>query len=221
MDSAFQFLRTDKGLIALLLIALSVLVYLPVKDYPFISYDNSLYVTENWRVQEGLSWENVKWALVALEAGFWHPLTWLSHMLDCTLFGLDPAGHHLTSVVLHIGSTLFLFLAFVRMTCALWPSFFVAALFAIHPLHVESVAWVAERKDTLSIFFWMLTMWTYIRYTEKSCTLRYLLVFLCFALGLMSKPMLVTLPIVLLLLDFWPLGRFQLKELGYLKQKKK
>ena len=202
-------MRTDKGLIVLLLVALSVLVYLPVKDYPFISYDNSLYVTENWRVQEGLSWENVKWALVALEAGFWHPLTWLSHMADCQFYGLTARGHHVTNLVIHAVNVGLLFWVLQQMTGALWCSAVVAGMFGLHPLNVESVAWVAERKNVLSTLFWLLTMWGYVRYVRKPSWGRYGVMMGVFVVGLMAKPMLVTLPFVLLLLDYWPLRRWE------------
>ncbi|MGB2930536.1 MAG: tetratricopeptide repeat protein [Desulfobacterales bacterium] len=154
--------------------------------------------------------ESIKWSFTAIHASNWHPLTWLSHMLDCQIYGMNPGQHHMTNVLLHILNTLLLFLVFKRMTGKLWQSGFVAALFALHPLHVESVAWVAERKDLLSTFFWMLTLWSYTRYVERSEFNQYLLVVLFFILGLMAKPMLVTLPFVLLLLDYWPLRRFEL-----------
>jgi tetratricopeptide (TPR) repeat protein len=175
----------------------------------FINYDDYQYVTENWYVQKGIGLESVKWAFTTGQEGNWHPLTWLSHMLDCELFGLNPGWHHLTSVLFHIANTLLLFWVLKKMTDAIWPSLFVAAVFALHPLHVESVAWIAERKDVLSGLFWMLTIVCYIRYTEQPSIKRYLLVFVVFALGLMAKPMLVSLPFVLLLLDYWPLGRLQ------------
>jgi Flp pilus assembly protein TadD len=198
-----------KIFICLFLIGATLAVFWPLKNNEFVNLDDGMYVTENLHVQAGLTLKGLSWAFTTTRAGNWHPLTWLSHMLDCQLYGLKPAGHHLTSLLLHIVNTLLLFLVLKRMTGALWGSSFVAALFALHPLHVESVAWVAERKDVLSTFFWMLTMWTYVRYAERPRLNRYLLVLLSFALGLMSKPMLVTLPFVLLLLDYWPLGRFQ------------
>ena len=153
--------------------------------------------------------EAIRWAFTTGHAGNWHPLTWISHMLDIQLFGLNPQGHHLMNLFFHIANTLLLFFVLHRMTKALWQSAFVAALFALHPLHVESVAWVAERKDVLSTFFWMLTMGAYCYYVERPGLRRYLPVLLLFALGLMAKPMLVTLPFVLLLLDYWPLRRFE------------
>ena len=159
--------------------------------------------------RQDITIENLKWAFTTTHAPYWHPLTWLSHMLDVQLFGLKAGGHHLMNVFFHIANTLLLFLILRRMTKTLWRSAFVAALFALHPLHVESVAWVAERKDVLSTLFWMLTLGAYAYYAERPGYRRYLLVLVCFLLGLMSKPMLVTLPFVLLLLDFWPLGRLQ------------
>ncbi|MDH3838255.1 MAG: tetratricopeptide repeat protein [Desulfobacteraceae bacterium] len=196
-------------LICLFLVIATLAVYWQVKGYEFVNYDDSRYVYNNGYVQAGLTLKGVIWAFTATHASNWHPLTWLSHMLDCQLFGLNPGWHHLTNVFFHIANTLLLLFVLRRMTGALWRSFFVAALFALHPLHVESVAWVAERKDVLSTFFWLLTMWGYARYVERPGLGRYLLILLFFALGLMAKPMLVTLPFVLLLLDYWPLERFQ------------
>jgi len=196
-------------LIGLFLMIIIFAVFEQVRTCAFINFDDDVYVTDNRHIQGGLTLEGVTWAFKTIHAGHWHPLTWLSHMLDCQLYGLKPSGHHLTNLVFHIANTLLLFLVLRRMTGALWRSCFVAVLFALHPLRVESVAWVAERKDVLSAFFWMLTMWAYIRYVEQPKIHRYLLALLFFALGLMSKPTLVTLPFVLLLLDYWPLGRFQ------------
>jgi Tfp pilus assembly protein PilF len=201
-------------LISLFLIVATFAVFGHVQNHAFLNFDDNAYVTENRQVQSGLTPEGVTWAFTTMYAANWHPLTWLSHMLDCQLYGLNPSGHHLTNLVFHIASTLLLFLVLKRMTGALWRSGIVAALFALHPLHVESVAWVAERKDVLSTFFWMLTMWTYIRYIDRPKLNRYLLVLLFFTLGLLSKPMLVTLPFVLLLLDYWPLRRFQFGQLS-------
>ncbi len=201
-------------LLGLFLMILTFATFEQVRTCPFISLDDNAYITENRHVQSGLTLEGVAWAFTTIHAGHWIPLTWLSHMLDCQLYGLNPSGHHLTNLVFHIASALLLFLVLERMTGALWRSAFVAALFALHPLHVESVAWAAERKDVLSTFFWMLTMWTYIRYIERPRLNRYLLALLFFTLGLLSKPMLVTLPFVLLLLDYWPLGRFHFGRLS-------
>lgn len=179
----------------------------PVVDNDFINYDDNLYVTENNHVQNGITREGVRWAFRTFSAGNWHPLTWLSHMADVELYGLNPRGHHGTSLLIHIMNTALLFLVLEGMTGAPGPSASVAALFAVHPLHVESVAWVAERKDLLSTFFWLLTMFAYLAHARRPCARRYLFVALFFSLGLLSKPMLVTLPFVLLLLDRWPLNR--------------
>ncbi len=191
------------------LLALIVASYWPVHRFGFVNYDDAEYVAENLRVQAGLTAENVRWAFRTLFFENWHPLTWLSYMLDYQLFGLNPGAFHLVNVFFHALNTSLLFTVFKRMTGARWPSAFVAGIFALHPLHVESVAWVSERKDVLSAFFWMLTLWAYVRYVERPQLQRYLLAILFFAMGLMAKPMLVTLPFVLLLLDFWPLRRLQ------------
>jgi tetratricopeptide (TPR) repeat protein len=176
----------------------------------FIRYDDTLYVTENSRVQSGLSLEGFRWALTTRTASNWHPLTWLSHMLDAELFGLSPEGHHLSSLLLHLANGLLLFGMLRWTTGTRWRSAFVTALFALHPMHVESVAWIAERKDVLSTMFWLLTMLAWARYTRDGRSTDYALTLVLFALGLMAKPMLVTLPCVLLLLDVWPLGRTRL-----------
>lgn len=186
---------------------LTLAVYLPVLAHGFIRFDDPYYVTGNPRVQAGLTWEGIAWAFQAIVASNWHPLTLLSHMLDCELFGLDPLGHHLTSLLLHTASVVLLFEALRRMTASTWRSAAVAALFALHPTHVESVAWIAERKDVLSGFFWMLTLLAWERYIRQPSPKRYAAVALALAAGLLSKPMVVTLPFVLLLLDVWPLGR--------------
>ncbi len=183
--------------------------YWSVRNHEFVNYDDGLYVTKNRNVQAGLTWDGIKWAFTTTHASNWHPLTWLSHMLDYEIYGPKPGGHHLSSLLFHAANTLLLFLVLSKMTGAPWRSGFVAALFGLHPLHVESVAWVAERKDVLSTFFWLLTMWTYARYAERPGLSRYLLVLLFFAFGLMSTPMLVTLPFVMLLLDYWPLNRLR------------
>ncbi len=211
-----------KSLLCLALSLTTLALYLPALRYDFLGFDDQEYVTENPHVRAGLTSQGLIWAF-GYHASNWHPLTWLSHMLDCQLYGLHPAGHHLTNMVLHTGCTVLLFLLLSRMTGSLWRSAFVATLFGWHPLHVESVAWVAERKDVLSAFFFMLTLTAYATYVSrvgnwevqspkpkvKSPKLWYCLTLLFFALGLMSKPMLVTLPFVLLLLDYWPLSRFQ------------
>ena len=185
----------------------TLVLYLPVAHHDFISLDDNQYVTANPVVQAGLTWAGVKWAFTNIIASNWFPLTWLSHMLDCQLYGVNPAGHHLTNVFFHIANVLLLFAWLNRATGALWRSALVAALFAWHPLRVESVAWVAERKDVLSAFFWLLTLLAYTRYVKKPGATAYLLTLFLFACGLMSKPMVVTLPFVLLLADFWPLRR--------------
>ena len=199
-------------LVMLVLVLATAVVYLQLNNYDFVNFDDDDYVTENRHVQTGLTSGNITWAFTTFHAGNWHPLTWISHMLDCQLFGLKPGLHHLVNLFFHMANTLLLFLILRRMTNALWQSAFVAALFALHPLHVESVAWVAERKDVLSTFFWMLTMGAYVFYVERRELKRYLLALFFFGLGLMAKPMLVTLPFVLLLLDYWPLRRLQMEK---------
>jgi Flp pilus assembly protein TadD len=200
--------------VSLVLIVVILAVFWQVRNHEFIKFDDDEYVTNNPHVKSGINLSGVIWAFMAMYSNNWHPLTWLSHMLDCELYGLNPGGHHLTNLLIHVANTVLLFLVLKRMTGALWRSSFVAALFALHPLHVESVAWVSERKDVLSTFFWILTMETYLRYVNSPRVHRYLLVLLCFVMGFLSKPMLVTLPFVLLLLDYWPLGRFRFGELG-------
>src|SRR6266699_3802078 len=241
-------------------------VFCPLLECDFVNFDDPKYVTSNPMVQRGLSREGLRWAFTNTHAANWHPLTWLSHMLDVQLFGLNPGLHHLTNLSIHIANVLLLFLVLQRMTRAPGRSAFVAALFALHPLHVESVAWVSERKDVLSAFFFMLTLWAYMRYAEEAkvwslkskvgdsvssvegetsraetCAARiqnpesniqdrthrisnharryYTLTLLLFALGLMSKPMLVTLPFVLLLLDYWPLHRLETRDSSALARK--
>jgi tetratricopeptide (TPR) repeat protein len=199
-----------------LVLALGTLaLYWPVIHHNFIGLDDNLYVTANPQVQAGLTWSGVQWAFQNSMAANWHPLTWLSHMLDCQWFGLNPAGHHLTNIFFHIANVLLLFAWLNGTTGALWRSALVAALFAWHPTHVESVAWVAERKDVLSAFFWLLALLAYTRYTKNPSLATYLLGLLLFACGLMAKPMVVTLPLVLLLVDFWPLGRFPLSNFRF------
>ncbi len=195
--------------ICAVLTAITWLVFGQTLGHKFVTYDDPQYVYENAKVAAGLSWEGVSWAFTHTIAGNWHPLTTVSHMFDCQLYGLKPAGHHFTNVLLHTIAVVLLFLVLRQMTGTLWRSAFVAALFAIHPLHVESVAWISERKDVLSAVFFILTLGAYIRYVRKPSVTSYLLVVLLFALGLMSKPMLVTVPFVLLLLDYWPLGRIK------------
>ena len=208
---------TKNQLTALICLALALVttaLYWPITHHDFVNFDDDDYITNNSHVQAGLTWGGVIWAFQTGAAANWHPLTWLSHMLDCQLYGLNPGGHHSTNLLFHVANTLLLFLWLRQLTGALWRSAFVAALFAWHPLHVESVAWAAERKDVLSAFFWMLALIAYTRYARESkvqgpkSKVFYGLSLLAFACGLMSKPMVVTLPFVLLLLDFWPLERF-------------
>ena len=251
--------------VALALATVTLFVYLPVRHCAFLNWDDLTYLEQNDHVRSGFTWEGVGWAFTHSYSSNWHPVTWLSHMLDCQLYGLNPAGHHLTNLGFHTANAVLLFLLLRRLTGTLWRSGLVAALFALHPLHVESVAWVAERKDVLSTFFFMLTLWAYARYVSgRKCqasgvkgrvsrgdgrepraegnpkcearnpkgednpapsiqhpasniqisSLWYCLALFLFALGLMSKPMLVTLPFVLLLLDYWPL-RFRISDFGF------
>jgi protein O-mannosyl-transferase len=193
--------------IGLALIAVNLAVYAPVRQYEFVSIDDPAYVSENPHISGGVTWPGIAWAFSSGYAANWHPLTWLSHMLDVHVFGMNAGRHHLINLALHIANTLLLFGLLLRLTGALGRSAFVAGLFAVHPLHVESVAWIAERKDVLSTLFWLLTLWAYAAYVRRPGVRRYLLVLVGFALGLMTKPMLVTLPFVMLLLDVWPLGR--------------
>jgi tetratricopeptide (TPR) repeat protein len=221
-------------LVYLFLAVAALIAFWQVNQCDFINYDDPSYVTENIHIRNGITTEAIRWAFTTGYAGNWHPVTWMSHMLDVQLFGLKPRWHHLTNLLFHIANTLLLFFVFHRMTKAPWRCAFVAALFALHPLHVESVAWVSERKDVLSTFFWMLTMGAYIYYVEQRTedgrqrtedgegwtgilrfpysVFRYSAVLIFFALGLMAKPMLVTLPFVLLLLDYWPLQRLEQKK---------
>ena len=198
------------GHVAAICAALAVLTFFAfsgVTPNAFLNYDDDVYVTDNPHVLGGLSSQNVAWAITSTEASNWHPVTWMSHMLDVQLFGRNAARHHLTSVLIHAANVLLLFLMLSRMTGALWRPAFVAALFAIHPLHVESVAWIAERKDVLSTLFWLLTIAAWLHWLSSKTVTRYAFVLVLFALGLMAKPMLVTLPFTLLLLDYWPLKR--------------
>jgi tetratricopeptide (TPR) repeat protein len=188
------------------------------KSYGFVNYDDDMYVTDNQAVQAGLSFKGVQWAFTQRHGGNWHPLTSLSHMLDCQLYGLWAGGHHLTNVLLHAATAVLLFLVLLRMTGRLWPAAFVAAMFALHPLRVESVVWISERKDVLSGLLFMLTLAAYARFADGPFRVgRYLLVMACLALGLMAKPILVTVPFLLLLLDYWPLGRLANGDKSYSK----
>ncbi len=194
-------------MLGLLLAVITLALYNPVSRHPFINYDDDRYVSENAHVRAGLTWDSVTWALVSTEEGNWHPLAWISHELDVSMFRLNPAGHHFTSVLLHTLDAILLFLLLVRATGRAGPSLFVAALFAVHPINVESVAWIAERKNVLCAFFFLLTLIAYGWYARKPCWQRYVVVLATFAAALASKPMAVTLPFVLLLWDYWPLGR--------------
>jgi len=197
-----------------IVLLLTLLVYIQTAKHEFINYDDPAYITANPHVQKGLTWESIRWAFTTNAASNWHPLTWLSHMLDFQLFGLNPDGHHLVNVALHLANTFLLFLVFAKITDSRWAGVFIAGVFALHPLHVESVAWAAERKDVLSTFFLLLTIMGYLGYCRKGGILRYSAVVVLFALGLMAKPMLVTIPFVLLLLDYWPIERFSAKSNG-------
>ena len=208
-------------LVAMCLIAAVLIVYGKSRSFDFVGFDDELYVTQNQIVQKGISLNGIKWAFTTFHSANWHPLTWLSHMLDCELYGLNSAGHHWTNVEFHIANTLLLFFILFMMTGALWQSAFVAALFAMHPLHVESVAWISERKDVLSTFFGLLSIAAYYYYVKQSSVKYYLLVIALLSLSLMAKPMLVTIPFVLLLIDFWPLNRFRLQRDFNLKPEKK
>jgi protein O-mannosyl-transferase len=199
----------------LLLAVVTLALYNPVNRHPFVNYDDDRYVTENSHVRQGLAWATFTWALTSTEQANWHPLTWLSHALDCSLFRLNPAGHHLTSVLLHAANVILLFLLLTRATGCVGPSLFVAAAFALHPINVESVAWVAERKNVLCTMFFLLTLMAYSWYVRKPGWQRYLLVVALFVAGLASKPMVITLPFVLLLWDYWPLERVRGPDSGF------
>lgn len=196
-------------LIAACLVVLVVVTYASVCRCDFVNFDDDTYVTRNLRVQSGLSAESLRWGLTTFYFANWHPLVWWSYLLDYQLYGLNPLGFHLTNLLWHIASTLMLFAALRRLTGEVWPSALAAALFAVHPLNVQAVAWVSERKGVISTFFWMLTLWCYARYAEQPGWRRYLAVCASLGAGLMAKQMLVTLPCVLVLLDFWPLRRWR------------
>ena len=198
-----------KYLIIIFLVMTSFVAFGRITGNGFINFDDNAYITENGYIQSGINPGSLKWAATAVVASNWHPLTLISHMLDWSLFGANASGHHLVSLLLHVGAVIFLFLLLNKTTNNLWPSAFAAALFALHPLRVESVAWAAERKDVLSLFFGMAGIYAYAFYAERSKLTPYLLSLILFILALMSKPMLVTLPFVLLLLDYWPLKRWQ------------
>ena len=198
--------------ISIFLIALTWAVFGQTGNYQFVNYDDPLYVLDNAHVRAGLTWRGIAWAFTHVHSQNWHPLTTMSHMLDCQLFGVNPGAHHLVNVFFHSIAAVLLFILLAQITNSIWASAFVAAVFAIHPLRVESVAWIAERKDVLSGMFFMLTLLAYFRWTRKQTVGRYLAMSILFACGLMSKPMLITTPIILLLLDYWPLNRSQKSE---------
>lgn len=196
--------------VSLILVILTLSAYWSVKSFDFVNYDDDKFVTQNNHVTTGLKLDNIKWAFTSIYASNWMPLTWISFMFDSSISDMNPAYFHLMNLLFHILNTALLFIVFGKMTGSIWKSAAIAVLFAIHPLHVESVAWITERKDVLSTFFMMLTIWAYVHYVEKQNYKRYTLAFVLFACGLMSKPMLVTLPFILLLLDYWPLRRFSI-----------
>ena len=206
LPKAYSFAFFNAMFCALLATA-TILLYIPAIGHSFLVYDDREYVTANSHIHEGLSWSTIQWAFTSTTAANWHPLTWLSHALDCQLFGLNPAGHHLDSVLIHALNAVLLFLLLAWSTKRRGPSLLVAALFALHPIHVESVVWVAERKNVLSTLFFLLAIGAYARYTQKPGWRWYLVVVALFAAGLMAKPMVITLPFALLLLDYWPLER--------------
>ena len=194
-------------LLSLILVIITVAIYFRVNHYPFVNYDDTLYVTQNAHVQDGLTWVTVRWAFTTYHVGTWHPVTWLSHALDCQLFDLDPAGPHDVNLLLHVLNVVLLFWVLLRATGFSGRSFMVAALFALHPINVESVVWIAERKNSLSMLFFLLALGAYHWYTADRKVARYVVVAVLFALGLMAKPQVITFPFVLLLWDYWPLRR--------------
>jgi tetratricopeptide (TPR) repeat protein len=211
-------------LICIFLAVVTFAVYFPVRNYDLVHLDDDVYVKDNAEIKSGLNIESIKWAFTTGQASNWHPLTWLSLMLDCELFraaslpgGVKPGPMHIVNVLFHVANTILLFVILAGMTKGVWQSAFVAGLFALHPLHVESVAWVTERKDVLSTLFWLLTMLAYARYAERPSARRYIAVLVLFAMGLLAKPMLVTMPFILLLLDYWPLERFQSSKISIQK----
>jgi hypothetical protein len=201
--------RTTLYIVLFLLAASTFFAYWNIDSCEFISLDDHQYVSKNYHVLSGFNKKNILWAFATVEAANWHPLTWLSHELDCELYGDKPAGHHLTNLLLHIINTLLVFFVLRAMTGSVWRSALVAALFGLHPLHVESVAWVSERKDVLSTLFLFLTLLSFTFFVRHKKWRYYLGALFLFALGLMAKPMIVTLPFLLLLLDFWPFRRFE------------
>jgi hypothetical protein len=212
--NAFISINKLKIIITLLLIFTTIAVYSQVINFDFVSFDDDLYVYNNQQAKDGLTFQNIVWCFKTTHAYNWHPLTWISLFLDSSLFGASPEAYHLTNLFFHIVNSLLLLLVLTKMTKDFWRSIFVAALFALHPLHVESVAWISERKDVLSTFFWMLTMLSYSLYVSSPKGRRYVLVMLFLVLSLLAKPMAVTLPFVLLLVDYWPLRRYHFSKLS-------
>jgi len=206
-DSSATSREKRSTILCLLLVLVTLAFYNPVVHNGFTNLDDDLYIVNNPHVRAGLTWSTVKWAFTSREAANWHPLTWLSHALDCQLFKLNPVGPHYVNVLLHAANAVLLFLLLEAATGFTWPSLMVAALFALHPMNVESVAWASERKNVLSMLFLLLTMHAYQRYVRKIGIKKYLAIFVLFALGLMAKPEIITLPFVLLLWDYWPLRR--------------
>jgi len=198
-------------LLGLLLIIFTIALYYPVRTHPYVNYDDNVYVTDNVHIQNGLTWDTVSWAFVTDDGGNWHPLTWLSHALDVEMYDLTPGGHHQTSMLLHALNAALLFWVLLRATGYAGRSFMVAALFAVHPVNVESVVWISERKTVLSMMFFLLALGAWRWYAAKPHALRYAMVAVLFALGLMAKPQIITFPFVLLLWDYWPLGRLALR----------
>src|SRR5271155_4380141 len=206
-SAPFQSASRQAFVIGLLLIVASLALYNPVSRHPFVNYDDDRYVSDNAHVRDGFTWQSIKWAFTSYDESNWHPLTWLSHMLDCQFFHLNPAGHHYTNAALHALNAALLFWVLYSASGFIWRSFMAAALFALHPINVESVAWVAERKNLLSLFFFLLALGAYGWYARQPRVNRYAVVASLFSLGLMAKPQVITLPFVLLLWDYWPLER--------------
>ncbi|MFC1798186.1 tetratricopeptide repeat protein [Thermodesulfobacteriota bacterium] len=225
IETSKAFLKKHTDVLICLALLVSILaVYGQVKNFDFIFLDDNLYVAENQNIKNGFSVTGLRWAFLFRNKGFqtyWHPLTWLSHMLDNQMFGLDAGKHHLMNLFFHMANSLLMFLVFYRMTGCRWPSAFVAALFALHPVNVESVAWVAERKNVLSTFFWLMTIFVYTGYTQKHSRVRYMAAFVIFGMGLMAKPMLVTLPFLMLILDYWPLERLAAANFRFLPESRR
>lgn len=202
--------RTAVLILTITLVVLTLLIYWDVQSYEFLNYDDNEFIVDNEHIRDGFSPDSLVYAFTDINSGIWHPVTWLSHIMDCQLYGLNPMGHHWNNLIFHLINAILVFLIFNRMTGALFRSFFVASLFAIHPVQIESVAWVAERKNVLSTLFYLLCIFSYIRHVKDQKKRKYITIILFYILGLMSKPMMVTMPFVLLLLDFWPLDRFKI-----------